>query len=485
MKRRNRVLTVLALTAFGLGIVIAAISIVCLFFPLKGDVKFVCPLAWEGAPIFGIPFIDHFVQAALITFDFTQWQYDIFIQFAVIGVWGAGVLIALLWLIFGLCRKHFIEIAFFFLTLVCFAYFGFIVFYGVDYMLTYIETADPLNIWQLLKKIGIFAVYFVPIIMILITFIYDCVRVFHKKEPEEFVEAEQYTPYELFLEMFPEAPKELTDEERLRIEEALLREAEKMLAEEESKKVHKIKPEDIPPVLFKEEPEPEIPPILYAEEKVEEPAPEPVEEPLRPEDIPPILRDEKPEAEVPVLEPLRPEDIPPILLEKEEEEKPVLEPLDPSELPAILFEEEVEEEIDPNDLPPILFKEEEVEEVPYERPAILDKKEPEYETLPFMKNGFVPRREVEEVVVKKEEVKVEPVVEEHLPMFDVAPAPHKSNGKAYHISSKDGGFQVKAAGEKVPEVILPSEEDAISYVRRYYPGSSIRIHDKNGKITSI
>ena len=68
-----------------------------------------------------------------------------------------------------------------------------------------------------------------------------------------------------------------------------------------------------------------------------------------------------------------------------------------------------------------------------------------------------------------------------------APAPEvKSNGKAYHIShKKDVGYVVKPAGEKEIEATLPTEEEAIDYVRYYHPGSSIRIHDKNGKIRTI
>lgn len=477
MKKSSRILFVLSMVAFGLGIVIGAISIVCLFFPLS------------GAPKFGFEFIPAVLEFAYTIFDFHQWTYDIFIQYTVIAIIGVGGLIALVWLILGLCRKHFIEILFFFLTIVCFAYFAFIVFFGVDYLLDYIETGDYVILSAIMKS-GIFFIYLVPIILIIITFAYDMKRIFSKKEAEEFVEAPQYTSHELFEEMFPEETKakdELTPEERERIERALLAEAEKMI--EEEKKNAPLAPEDIPPVLYEEEPELEVPPILYAPDKEEEPVKEEVREPLRPEDIPPILRDEKPAEDKDVLEPLRPEDIPPILYTNEEaEEVEKEEPLRPEDIPPVLFREDKPEErpykeFDPNDLPEVLKK----KEIPYERPACLDRKEPEYETPPFMKEGFVPRREKESFPTQKPAPKKEEV--EHLPIFDKAPVTYyeapKSNGKAYHLSHKEEGWVIKAAGEKVAEAILASESDAIAYVRHNYPGSSIRIHDKDGKIRSI
>lgn len=442
MKRRNRVLLAISSVGFGLAIVIAAVTIVCIFFPTIFN-----PHAGLKFGLEFVPALENF----LVVFDFFQTEYDIFVQYAALGIIALGGIISLLWLILGLCKKHFIEILLFFLTLLCTAYFAFISFYGIDYVLTYIST-EEIQIWPLLKKIFIVADFLVPSIIIFIAFIYDMVRIFARPIQDGFEESPKYTPHQLFEEMFPTEKEEqqvISDEERARIEALLEEEAAKIL--EEEKRNAPIAPEDIPPVLFEEEPEPEIPPILY------EPEPEP--------ELPPVLFE--PEEEE-VEEELRPEDLPPILFEKPEEE-------------------EVERELRPEDIPPILFREERVEEEPFERPACLDREPELFEPLPFMVEGFVNREEKAQFPARQ------PFEEERLPMFEevvevsepaVEPAV-KSNSKAYHLSHKDGGVQVKAAGEKEAEAILPTEEEAINYVRYYYPGSSIRIHDKNGKIRTI
>ena len=448
MKKSNRILTVLSIVAFSLGIIIGAITIVSLFFPLK------------GYPKFGIDFVTSLEIYTLI-FDFLQTDIDIFIQYLSLSVLAVGAILAIVWLILGLVKKHFIEILFFFLTLVCFAYFSYICFYGVGYLLAYIDSAATIEAVPLVKKILIFADYLAPITLIIITFAFDIKRIFSREDAPEFNESPKYTAHALFEEMFPSEKEEqfvISEEERARIEKLLLAEAERAL--EEEKRRGPVAPEDVPPILYEEEPEPEIPPILY------EPEPEPEE--LRPEDIPPVLYEEEP-----VEEPLRPEDLPPILFEEE----PVEEPAEPEELP------------DP--LPACLYESNnEPEPLPDPLPACLIREKDEFEPLPFMVEGFVNREE-------KAQFKAAKAEEERLPMFEEAPvyyeepvqapAPEvKSSGKAYHIShKKDVGYVVKPAGEKEIEATLPTEEEAIDYVRYYYPGSSIRIHDKNGKIRTI
>ena len=463
MKKSNRILAALSSVAFSVGILIGAITIVCLYFPLK------------GYPKFGIDFVTS-LELYTIIFDFLQTDLDIFIQYTCLGVLVIGVILALVWLILGLARKHFIEILFFFLTLVCFAYFSYICLYGISYVFAYIDTAATIEVIPLIKKILITADYLLPLVLIIITFAFDMKRIFSKEDAPEFVESPNYTSHALFEEMFPSEKEDqfvISEEERARIEKILLAEAEKAL--EEEKRRGPVDPRDVPPILYEEEPEPEIPPILY------EPEPEPEE--LRPEDLPPVLFEE----DEPVEEELRPEDLPPILFEPEPEEEPYEEEPLPDPLPACLYETEEEEEPLPDPLPACLIREKD-----------------DFEPLPFMIQGFVNREEQAQfparepfeggtyVPAPKQE---EP--EERLPMFDEAPAYYeepapaaapapKSNGKAYHIShKKDVGYIVKPAGEKVIEATLPSEEEAIDYVRYYYPGSSIRIHDKNGKIRTI
>ena len=146
MKRRNRIIATFTSIAFGLAIIVGAVGIVLFFLPIG------------LGPIFNPDFLTT-LKAALLVFDFTQTQFDVLTQYLTLGVLGFGVIVALLWLILGLVKKHFIVFLFFFLTLVCTAYWGLITFFGFEYFLNYLVSTSTLDIAEVIKRAAVFSHY--------------------------------------------------------------------------------------------------------------------------------------------------------------------------------------------------------------------------------------------------------------------------------------------------------------------------------------
>ena len=108
-----------------------------------------------------------------------------------------------------------------------------------------------------------------------------------------------------------------------------------------------------------------------------------------------------------------------------------------------------------------------------------EEEDDEYVDLPFFREHEEqePVEYVEEIIRVPEE-KVEEEVE----------APKVTSDKPVHISkNKEGKYQLKQVGEKKPFAVYDSEEEAIKYgqaVKRVY-GVAVRLHDSEGKISSL
>lgn len=148
----------------------------------------------------------------------------------------------------------------------------------------------------------------------------------------------------------------------------------------------------------------------------------------------------------------------------------------PEELPAILDPNFVKPENEGEDLPAILdpnFVPEKPADEPVDMPAILDpnfvpeRRQEDIPNLPMFGEQFVP-----------ETIQPKPVSE---PVV-------KGNGKPLHVSkNKDDYYQVKQVGDDEPLGTFETEEEAVFFARRVAKenGTSIRLHDAEGKIHSI
>lgn len=173
--------------------------------------------------------------------------------------------------------------------------------------------------------------------------------------------------------------------------------------------------------------------------------------------------------------PLKNEDIPNILKEKDEEE--VIEHLPFLDKP---LPEEVKE--------PEPVKEEYV----YPHLRMFDKPVQEeksdeyvYPDLPMFKEST---GNVKKDSVKNADIPDFLKTENELAKETMAELTNKStaaSSKAYHISKTDNGYQVKLAGDKSIKGMFKSELEAVEFIRKESPDSSIRVHDKDGKIHSL
>lgn len=177
------------------------------------------------------------------------------------------------------------------------------------------------------------------------------------------------------------------------------------------------------------------------------------------------------------------------------------------ETPRVLVEEEVPERIKAflNDKP----VEEEVEHLPIFDPNFVPEHEPKVEPISTedlaiveaMRNLEVPEKGPEYFGVSDEDYVDLPIfegrgrpveifeevigIEEPSPRVD---APKLANTKPVHISrNKEGKYQLKQVGEDKPLAVFDTEEEAVEYGKalKEVNGVAVRIHDEEGKISSL
>ena len=373
---------------------------------------------------FGITFVDA-IQKLQILFDLQQTQTYVLTQFLTLGIFFVGAIWALVWLILGAFKKHLIEILFFVGTCAAFFFFGLVAFFHGEALLRNI--CEPVG--GTIDGAVVGRLIVLPIIClillagIIVTFAYDMKRIFAKDDPVIIIEPKEYTSEALFEEVFYE---EKPVEEPAVVDEEAIKEVmekvDQLIAEEELLASAPLTVDNIPAILLKEEPE-----------EVED----------RPAILDAPVEEEKEETEEP-FEHLPFLDKP---MPEEEEEEPVYEHL------------------------PILDKpmpEEKEEEPVYEHLPILDKKEEAQEdSIPdFLKTESELKASSEDRVSNSKKVA-------------------RHSAIAYHISKTTKGYQVKAAGSKDVMGSYKTESEAVNAIRKESPDSSIRIHDKNGKIRSL
>lgn len=125
-------------------------------------------------------------------------------------------------------------------------------------------------------------------------------------------------------------------------------------------------------------------------------------------------------------------------------------------------------------------EEDSVEDLPIFDKNYVAKKDSDYVDLPFFRVHEEPVEFVEEIVRVQEP---EPEVEE-----DEIDAPKLPNRKPVHVSKNDQGkYQLKQVGAKKPFAVLDSEEEALRFAEavKKANGVAVRVHDEEGKIRSL
>lgn len=240
MKKRDRVLGALSAVVFGLLVFVIVVA----FFAYFGkELKY------------GIGFVDA-LKLIPTLFDFSQTTFYVITQYLTLATFLIGIVWACIWLILGCCKKHLIEILFFFGILVAFFFFGLVMMLHGETFFRYINESAEIKGDELGRLLILPVACLLVLAGIIVVFAYDMKRIFAKDVPIIIVEPDEYKEENLFAEMFEgkKAPKvevaPTQDDERVK---AIMEKVELMILEEKMYESRVLSEEDIPAILKQKE----------------------------------------------------------------------------------------------------------------------------------------------------------------------------------------------------------------------------------------